>query len=173
MPPTVRWYYDEMCDAIVVVTTTTTYMLLHMSRLNNLAEVPSIPAPTNLPKFLQPPLASPGLEFMLEVEPILKPKSLSEYLTLPELQPMSTDLPPLEPIVLEVPIIDISSSDSSTLAMDPHQASNTLQSDPSKETSIIASRVSWCSPGHVRASGHRRIYNLIIPYGHGRRWHGH
>ena len=49
MPLNVRWYYDEMHDAVVVVTTTTTYTLLHCGRLNNMAKVPLVPTPTYLP----------------------------------------------------------------------------------------------------------------------------
>ena len=58
MPLNVRWYYDEMCDAVVVVTTTTTYTLLHCGYLNNLAGAPPILAPADLPKFSA---ASPSL----------------------------------------------------------------------------------------------------------------
>ena len=65
---------------------------------------------------LQPPPAMPGLEFMIEVEPISVPEPLPEYILLPELQPKSPNLPPLEPIISEVPIIDISSSNSLTSA---------------------------------------------------------
>ena len=128
MPPNVMWYYDRMRDVVVVMTTTTTYTLLHMGHLNNLAEVPPILAPTDLPEFLYPLPAMLGHELMPEVKPI------PEYIPLPKLQPMSPDLPPLEPIVPKVPIIDISSLDSPTPTVEPHQASDILELDPSKET---------------------------------------
>ena len=67
MPSTVRWYYNGVCDVVVVTTTTMTYMLLHMGHLNNLAEVSPVLAPTNLLEFLQPPLARLGHKFILEV----------------------------------------------------------------------------------------------------------
>ena len=50
-------YYDQAHDVAVVATTTMTYTLLYVGRLNNLVEVPSIPALADLLKFLQPPLA--------------------------------------------------------------------------------------------------------------------
>ena len=42
-------------DVVVVATTTLTYTLLHVGRINNLAEIPPVPAPMDLLKFLRPP----------------------------------------------------------------------------------------------------------------------
>ena len=121
MPPTVRWYYNRVRDAVVVATTTTTYTLLHVGRLNNLAELPPGPTPADLPEFLRPPLTRLGQKFMPKVEPISEHEPLLEYIPLPELRPMSPNFPPLEPIALEVPIpvIEIRSSNSPTLAVKP------------------------------------------------------
>ena len=69
---------------------------------------------------------------MLEPEPLLVYKPQLEY------EPMSPGLPPLEPIVLEVPVIDISSSDSPALASEPLLALDSFESDPSKATSTAA-----------------------------------
>ena len=134
-----------MRDAIVVVTTATTYTLLHVGRINNLAEVPPVPALADLPDFLQPPHAQPGHEFIQE------PELLSNYILLPELRRRSLDFPPVEPIVPEipVPVIEISSSNSHNLVVEPRQASSSSKSNPSEETSTAASRVSRRSPGRA------------------------
>ena len=131
-----------MRDAVVVATTTMTYTLLYVGRFKNLAEVPLILAPADLLEFLQPPPALLGHKFMLEVEPILELEPLTEYIALPKLQPMSPNLPPLKPIILEMPIIDINSSNSPTPAVKLHQASDTSESDLSEETYTVASQVS-------------------------------
>ena len=109
-----------------------------MVHLNNVAEVPLAFASANLSEFLQPPLASLEHELMLEVEPILEPESLPEYIPLPELQPMSPDLPLLEPIVTKVPVIEISMSDSLTLTTEPLQVSDTFESDSLQATFTTA-----------------------------------
>ena len=85
MPPTVRWYYDRVRDAIVVMTTTMTYTLLHVGRINNLAKVPLIPALADLLEFLRPLIDQPGHEFFPKLE------HLPNYIHLPELQPGSPD----------------------------------------------------------------------------------
>ena len=95
-----------------------------MGRLNNVAEVPLVPASVDLPKFLWPPLTSLEYELKLGVEPIPELEPLLKYIPLPKLEPMSLDLPPLEPIIPEVPIIEISSLDSPILAIEPLQASD-------------------------------------------------
>ena len=74
-----------------------------MSHLNNVAEVPPALAATDFLKFLQPAPAFPKIELMLEMEPIPKPGHLLVYHPLPEFEAMSPDLPPLEPVVPDVP----------------------------------------------------------------------
>ena len=91
-------------------------MLLYCGCLNNLVEIPPVHALADLPEFLWPLLAASGHKGMHEVELILEPTPLSEYIPLPDLLPMPPDLPPPEPIVIEVSIIDISSSNSLTPA---------------------------------------------------------
>ena len=85
MPLNVKWYYDRVRDIVVVATTTTTYTPLHVGYLNNVAEVPPISAPADLPKFLWAPLAWPEYELRPEVKPISEPKPLLEYISLLEL----------------------------------------------------------------------------------------
>ena len=64
MPLNAKSYYDGAYDAIMVATTTTTYILLYISRINNIAEVPPVPTPTDLPEFLWPSPALPEHEPM-------------------------------------------------------------------------------------------------------------
>ena len=94
MSSKVDWYYDQEHDTALDVTTTRTYMLLYCGHLNNLVQIPLIPAPKNLPEFLRPLLATLGHEGIHKVEPILEPAPLLEYIPLSDLQPMSLDLPP-------------------------------------------------------------------------------
>ena len=131
MPPTVDLYYDKARDTIVVTTTTKAYTLLH-SHLNAVAEVPSTPTLADLLEFLQPPTASPEYELTAEPEPLPVYKPQLEY------EPMSLGLPPLEPIVPKVPVIEISSSNSPVPASEPLLASDSFESDPFKATSIAA-----------------------------------
>ena len=109
---------------------------------------------------------------MHEVEHISEPAPLPEYICLPDLQPMSPDLPLPEPIVPEMPIIDVNLSNSLAPVVVHCQSSNSTESDSLKESSTTASKVSRCSPGCVRASGPHSIYTLIIPHRCGRRGHG-
>ena len=127
-----------MHDGVVVATITITYTLLHVGRINNLTEVPPIPALVDLLKFLRPSLAQPGHVF------ILKPEPLPDYIPLLELQPKSSNFPPTEPIVPDIPVLvmEISLSDSHFPAAEPRQASSSFKSDLSKEMSMVASRVS-------------------------------
>ena len=131
----------------MVAAITTTYTLLYCGRLNNLTENPSIPAPTNLLEFLQPLPAAPGHKGMHEVEPISEPTGLSEYIPLPDLLAMSPNLPPPEPTVSKVPIINISSLNPLAPTMVHHQLPNSTVSDPSEELSTTASRVFRHSSG--------------------------
>ena len=140
MSPKVDWYYDRVRDVVVVTTTTTTQTLLYYGRLNNLAKIPPIPTFVDLPEFLWPPSVMPRHEGMHEVEPILEPAPLPEYIHLPDLQLMSLYLPPLEPIIPKVVIIDISSSNSLAPAVQHRQSSDAMESDPSEELSIAVAK---------------------------------
>ena len=110
MPLIVEWYYSGVHDAMPVMTTTKDDTILQLGRLNTTIEVPPASTPANLPKFLQPPPASPEYELMPEPDPLLV------YEPLPQYEYMSLSLPPLEPIVLKVSVIEISSSDFPILA---------------------------------------------------------
>ena len=70
MSPTVKWYYNGVRNVVVVTTTATMYTPLHIGHIKNLVEVPLVPAPANLPKFLWPPLAQPKHKFIQEPEPL-------------------------------------------------------------------------------------------------------
>ena len=150
MPRIVEWHYDRAHDAIVVMTTTKAYTVLHLGRIDDAAEFPLVPAPTDLPKFLQPPPTLLEYELMLVFEPMLESKPLPVYDPLPEFEPMSLDLPPLKPIVPEVSVVMISSSDSPALALEPLPVSDSFELDPSKTTSTVTSRVSHHSSCNVR-----------------------
>ena len=109
-----------------------------MGCLNNVAEVLFAPAPADLPKFLQPTPTALENELMPKMEPIPEPKPLPKYDPLLEFEPMSPDLPPFKPIVLEVPVIEISLSDSPVPVAEPLSMSDPSKSDPSEATSTIA-----------------------------------
>ena len=172
MPPTLEWYYDGVCDIIVVMTTTKAYTLLHLGRLVTAAEVPPTLVPVALSEFLQPPPALVEYQLMLKFEPIPKPKTLPVYEPLSKFEHMSPDLPFLELIILKVPAIDICSSDSPIAALEPFPASDSFESDPSEVMFTTTSRVSRHSFGHGRTSRPRWIRTLIIPCGRGHRGHG-
>lgn len=117
----------------MVATTTTTYTLLYYGHLNNLTEIPPILALMDLPEFLQPPPATLGHDGRHEVELILEPAPLLEYIPLLDLQPMSPNLSSPVPIVLEVPIINISLLNSLAPTMEHHQSIESTESDPLEE----------------------------------------
>ena len=148
---TIEWYYEGVRDAIVVMTTTKAYTIYHLGRLDATTEFPPALAPANLLEFLQRLSALPEYELMPEFEPRPEPDPILVYDPLLEFEPMSPNLPPLEPIVLEVPVIEISSSDSPTLTSEPLSTSNLFELDPSEAASIAASRVSQCNSRHGRA----------------------
>ena len=158
-----------MHDGVVVATITITYTLLHVGRINNLTEVPPIPALVDLLKFLRPSLAQPGHVF------ILKPEPLPYYIPLLELQPRSSNFPPSEPMVPEilVPVMVISSSDSHIPAVEPRQASSSSESGPLEDMSTESSQISQRNPVCARSSAPRWIHTPIIPQGRGRRGHRH
>lgn len=141
----------------------------YVGRINNVVEVPPPLAPANLPEFLWPPPALADVELVPELE------QLPEYIPLPEIDPMPLYLPYLEPIVPEVPalVIEISSSNSSVLAVEPRQASTLSKSNPSEVMSTTASRVYQHNPKRAHSSGPRWIHTSIIPWGRGWRGGGH
>ena len=152
MPLTVEFHYDGPRDAVVVTTTTKAYMLLYLGRLDDAIEIPLTLEPADLSEFLQPPLALAEYELMPEIEPIPEPEPLSVYDPLLEFEPMSPNLAPLELVIPEVPIIEISSSNSPTPVVELHLASDSSESDPFEATSIAASQVSCYSSRRGRAS---------------------
>ena len=153
MPSIVERHYDELHDAIVITTTTKAYMVLYLARLDDAVEFLLAPAPTNLPEFLQPPPALPKYELMLEFKSMPKLEPLPVYDPLLEFEPMSPDLPPLEPIASKMPVIEISSSDSPTPTPKPLPESDLIELDPFEATSTAARRVSSHSSRRGRASG--------------------
>ena len=76
MPPIVKWYYDKVHDVVLVATTPTKYTLLHVGRINNLAEVPPVPTPTDFPEFLRPP---PELIVPVIPVPVIEISSSDSY----------------------------------------------------------------------------------------------
>ena len=127
MPPAIKQQYEGVHDAIEGTTITKAYMIQHLGRLNAIAEVPPTPTPANLSDFLHAPPALPEYELMPQLEPLLV------YEPLPEYEHMFATLPALEPIVLEVLVIEISLFDS------PILASDSSKSNPFEETSTSAS----------------------------------
>ena len=91
------------------------------------------------------------------------------YEPMPEYKPMSPSLLPLEPFVPELLMIKISSSNSPTPASEPHLASDSIESDPSEESSTIANRVFGLVFKRGGAFGSHWIHTLIIPHERGHR----
>ena len=125
----------------MVTTTTIAYALLYLGRFDA-TTVLFIPTPTALLEFLQP------LSVMLEYEPL------------------SPNLPPLEPVALEMLVIEISSSDSLNPTVNPLLALDSIELDPSETTFSATNHISGCSPRP------HWIYTLIILRRHGCRGHG-